>query len=74
MLRMRSVGSLRLNLSHLVGLSIREAAALEASVRAQSETLSHSMWILFGLLVFVQLQNFVSCDLTIAREPSTVDP
>ena len=44
--------------SHLVGMSIWGAAALEGSVRAQSETLSHSMWILSGLLAFVRLQNF----------------
>ena len=44
--------------SHLVGMSIWEAAALETSVRSQSETLSHSMWILSGLLAFVRLQNF----------------
>ena len=48
--------------SLLVGLSIREAAALEASMCAQSETLSHSMWILSGLLAFVRLQNFAPED------------
>ena len=48
--------------SHLVGMSIREAAALEASVRSQSETLSHSMWSLSGLLAFVRLQNFAPED------------
>ena len=48
--------------SHLVGLSIREAAALEASMRSQSETLSHSMWILSGLLAVVRLQDFVPED------------
>ena len=40
-----------------VGVSIWEAAALETSVRSRSETLSHSMWILSGLLAFVRLQN-----------------
>ena len=48
--------------SHLVGISIQEAAALEASVRSQSETLSYSMWILSGLLAFVRLQNFAPED------------
>ena len=48
--------------SLLLGLSIREAAALEASFRAQSETLSHSMWVLSGLLAFVNLQNFAPDD------------
>ena len=44
--------------SHHLGLSIREAAALEASFRSHSEALSHSMWVLSGLLAFVWLQNF----------------
>ena len=48
--------------SHLVGMSIREAEALEASVRSQSEILSHSMWILTGLLASVRLQNFAPED------------
>ena len=45
--------------SHHLGLSIREAAALEASFRSHSEALSHSMWVLSGLLAFVRLQHFV---------------
>ena len=36
----------RLKPSHHVGLSIREAAALEASLRSQSEALLHSMWVI----------------------------
>ena len=48
--------------SHHVGLSIREAAALEASLRSHSEALSHSMWVLLGLLAFVRLQNFAPED------------
>ena len=43
-------------------MSIREAAALEASVHSQSETLSHSMWIFSGLLAFVLLQKFAPED------------
>ena len=45
-----------------VGLSIRESEALDASMRSLSETLSHSMWILSGLLAFVWLQNFAPED------------
>ena len=44
--------------SHHLGLSICEAAALEASFRSHSEALSHSMWVLSGLLAFVRLQQF----------------
>ena len=45
-----------------VGMSIREAAAFEASLRSQSEALSHSMWVLSALLAFVRLQNFAPED------------
>ena len=48
--------------SYHVGLSVLEAAALEASLRFQSEALSHSMWVLSGLLGFVRLQNFAPAD------------
>ena len=48
--------------SYHVGLSVREAAALEASLRSQSEALSHSLWVLSGLLGFVRLQNFAPAD------------
>ena len=48
----------RLKPSYHVGLSIREAAALEASLRSQSEALLHSMWVISPLLAFVRLQNF----------------
>ena len=48
--------------SHHVGMSIREAAALEASVLSQSEALSHSMWVLSVLLAFMLLQNFAPED------------
>ena len=41
---------------------MREAAALEASLWSQSEALSHSMWVLCGLLGFVRLQNFAPAD------------
>ena len=48
----------RLKPSRHVGLSIREAAAFEASLRSQLEALSQSMWVLSALLTFVCLQNF----------------
>ena len=63
--------------SYHVGLTVCEAAALEASLRSQSEALSHSMWVLSGLLGFVRpysmwvlsgllgfvrLQNFAPAD------------
>ena len=52
----------RLKPSNHVGMSIREAAALEASLRSQSEAFSHSIWVLSALLAFVRLQNFVPED------------
>ena len=48
--------------SHYVGMTIREAAALEASLRSHLEALSHSMWVLSCLLAFVRLQNFAPED------------
>ena len=48
--------------SLLLGLSIHEAAALEALFHVQSETLFHSMWILSGLFAFVKLQHFAPDD------------
>ena len=52
----------RLKLSNHVGMSISEAAALQASLRSQSEALSHLMWVLSALLAFVRLQNFAPED------------
>ena len=52
----------RLKPTHHVGLTIREASALEASLRSQSEALSHSMWVLSALLGFVRFQNFAPED------------
>ena len=51
---------LRTNLQ--MGVTVRDAMALEASCRAQSEALSYSMWVLSGLLGFVQLQDFTPAD------------
>ena len=45
-----------------LGLTVREAALLEASSRALSESLSHAMWLLSGLLGFVRLQGFSLSD------------
>ena len=45
-----------------LGLTVRDAMALEASFRAQSEALSYSMWVLSGLLGFVCLQGFTPAD------------
>ena len=51
--------------SYHVGLTVREAAALESSLRCQAEALSHSMWVLSGLLGFVRLQNFALVDVSL---------
>ena len=45
-----------------LGVAVRDAMALEASCRAQSEALSYSMWVLSGLLGFVRLQDFTPAD------------
>ena len=45
-----------------LGITIRDAMALEASSRAQSEALSYAMWVLSGLLGFVRLQDFTPAD------------
>ena len=51
---------LRSNLQ--MGITVRDAMALEASCRAQSEALSYSMWVVSGLLGFVRLQDFTPAD------------
>ena len=45
-----------------LGLTIREAALLESSFRSLSESLSHAMWLLSGLLGFVRLWGFALSD------------
>ena len=45
-----------------LGITIRDAMALEASSREQSEALSYAMWVLSGLLGFVRLQDFTPAD------------
>ena len=51
---------LRTNLK--LGITVRDAMALEASHDAQSEALSYAMWVLSGLLGFVRLQDFTTAD------------
>ena len=53
---------LPLRLSLHLGLTLREAALLESSSRALSESQSHAMWLLSGLLGFVRLQGFSPSD------------
>ena len=48
--------------SRSVGISYAEATALETCLRNQSETLSHSMWVLSGLLAYVRNEGFVPKD------------
>ena len=45
-----------------LGLTVREAAALEASCWLLSEALSHAMWLLSGLLGFMLVQGFAPAD------------
>ena len=51
-----------LRLSLHLGLTVCEAALLEASSRVLSESLSHAMWLLFGLMGFVHLQSLSPSD------------
>ena len=46
----------------LVGLSVCDATALEASFCGQSKALSYALWVLSGLLGFVRLQGFTPVD------------
>ena len=55
----------QLKLSYHVGLTVREAAALESSLRCHAEALPHSMWVLSGLLGFVRFQNFAPSDVSL---------
>ena len=45
-----------------MGVTVRDAMALEASCCVQSEALFYSMWVLTGLLGFVRLQDFNPAD------------
>ena len=48
-------------LNRLVGVSLREAQILGASFRSQSESLSHTLWVLSALLGYIKMQGFVPC-------------
>ena len=48
-----------------LGLTVRKATLSEASSRSLSESLSHAMWLLSGLLGFVRLQGFAPLDATL---------
>ena len=45
-----------------LGISLREAALMESSSCFYSEALSHSLWLLSGVLAFVRLQGFSPSD------------
>ena len=38
---------------------------MESSLQCQAEALSHSMWVLSGLLGFIRLQNFAPADVSL---------
>ena len=57
--------------SYHVGLTVRKAAALESSLWCHAEALSHSMWVLSGLLGFVQPQTFAPSDVALFNTPVT---
>ena len=49
-------------LNRLVIVNLSEAQLLEVSFRLQSESLSHTMWVLSALLGYIKLQGFVPFD------------
>ena len=51
-----------------VDLTVRDLMALECYFRAQSESLSYSMWILSGFLGFIRLQGFTPSDPTLFNQ------
>ena len=51
-----------------LGLTVKDAMALEASFHAQSEALSYTMWVLSGLLGFVRLQRFTPVDSSLLNQ------
>ena len=57
-----------------LGITIRDAMALEASSLAQSEALSYAMWVLSGLLGFVRLQDFTPADPALFNQLVTAFP
>ena len=54
--------SKKVSLGRSVFLSVGDCQALEATFRAQVETLSHSMWVLSGLLALIRKEGFLPND------------
>ena len=52
----------KVNLGRSVSLSLGDCQALEATFRGQVETLSHSMWVLSGLLALIRKEGFLPND------------
>ena len=48
--------------NRLVGINLFEAGKLETTFRGQAETLSHSMWMLSGLLGFIRRDGYQPSD------------
>ena len=55
-----------------VGLTVRDLMSLEHSFRAQSESLSYTMWVLSGLLGFIRIQGFSPSDPALFNQLVTV--
>ena len=45
-----------------VSLTVEECTALETTFRCQSEALSHSLWVLTGMLSLIKNEGFVPKD------------
>ena len=48
--------------NRLVDIAVKEAEYLEASLQNQAEALSHSLWVLGGLVGYTRLNGFVPPD------------
>ena len=51
-----------------VNLSIDDCLALETTFRSQAEALSHSMWVLTGMLSLIKSEGFVPKDQSLFRQ------
>ena len=51
-----------LSASRMVGINWKEACKLESAFRGQSEAMSHTMWVLSGLLGYIRSEGFVPQD------------
>ena len=51
-----------------VGLTLQECLSLESLFRGQTEALSHSMWVLTGLLSLIRQEGFVPRDETLFHQ------